>query len=285
MRKLYTMTARALCAVSASVAILCTASAVATPKKAAVVTTTAAPKGCPGTDFPRLDCSAIAAEASVMQAREASSATTLFECELLVSFLALCAAGAAATFAWSASRAAHDSNRPWLEFSEGVKRPFRVSINCAEFELEINLFNRGKSPATNVVVLTELLAVNPSVGDITASAEAKRKLISCLKAADKRRVAIGVTIFPKEMATPGKASAKIDAGAISAARGNPPGQARFYVAIGVRYRLGRSNRFGYTVNVYALHLSTGDVDYAEGQTTSVLPNQWELVDRWIGSAD
>jgi hypothetical protein len=79
-------------------------------------------KGCPGTQYPRLTCDAIAAQADLEQARQSlrqasqsARQADLFRTEILISFLTMVAAIAAAVFAARAASAARRTVNAFIE--------------------------------------------------------------------------------------------------------------------------------------------------------------------------
>jgi hypothetical protein len=238
---------------------------------------------CPHTDNPSFDCNSITAQADLDQARQAKRAANLFLVELFVSFFTLCAASAAAAFAWSASRAGHDANRPWLEFEISGLLPFSISAKEAVFTLELDISNRGKSPAINMMPIMELHAFSASVKRPERAAIAQRSIERRLHAKDFRRFKMGRTIFPKEKATEKVLSDKVSEADIANARGDPPGRVIYQIGIGIRYRFGR-RRFGYTINSYEVKIQTGEPNYSPNAENRIQRQHMSLADCDLGYA-
>jgi hypothetical protein len=123
------------------------------------------PKGCPGSQYPRLRCEAIAAQAELEQARQsvrqADQSTRqggLFRTEILISAVTMFAAIAAAIFAASAATAATGTYKAFVAVERGrlIVAPFDPSLNgtTKAFELEVGATNVGK--ATCVITRTRL---------------------------------------------------------------------------------------------------------------------------------
>lgn len=251
-------------------------------KQPATIAANQPANGCPGTQYPGLKCEAISAEMAVQDHRQSVRQTQLFTAEIFITLLTLIVVAIAAGFARSASIAGHDANRPWIELAEGDIRPFHVSKDAAKFKADFHLFNRGKSPATNVVTLMVLMPFHPATDRLKRAEAAKRAVEQLLMDKSKRSRKVGITIFPKAKPTTQYVADEIDAGQIKKARGDPLGQVSFQIGVGVRYRFGR--RFCYTVMSYDVVLSTGDIDFSEGHETAILPHYIQLFDCWVGYA-
>jgi len=218
-----------------------------------------------------------------IQAHQAERAANLFVAELTISFLTLFVVGVAAGFAYSAARAGHDANRPWLEIQLSQFTPFHVGASGADFTGELKIWNRGKSPATYVKPLLQLFVFNVEMDRSERAAIAQRTIENLLRTKDGKRHKTGRTIFQKNEPTDIMLSGEVSEVEIAHARGTSLGQAIYQIAVGVRYKFGWL-RSGYTVNSYELRLRIGDISYIPNVQTSVGVEHIGLIDCEIGYA-
>jgi len=113
-------------------------------------------KGCPGTQYPRLNCDAISAQTNLEQARQSERQTAqivrqidLFRVELIISALTMVAAFAAAVFAARAATAARATVKAFVEVEQAdifiTLENFAFSNVFVRFNIVVN--NLGRSTA------------------------------------------------------------------------------------------------------------------------------------------
>jgi hypothetical protein len=159
-------------------------------------------------------------------------------------------------------------------------KPMLVSKGGAELSSKFNLFNRGKSPATGVLIFMRLMAFPREEGAfLNYAGKVKAAVEQDLDQGRTKR--FGVTIFPREQPVEDSATAELGEAEITAARGEPPGQVEFYLGVGVRYRFGR--QLCRTISVYNMLLLGGDLDFDNAET-SIHPDNVELMDCLHGYA-
>ena len=79
-----------------------------------------------------------------------------------------------------AADAAHDANRPWIELGLPTNVAMYFTAHGVELAANVGFTNRGKSPATNVLIRAELIAVpvkESGVGDSKNPRRSKEKVI------------------------------------------------------------------------------------------------------------
>jgi len=131
--------------------------------------------------------------------------------------------------------AANDANRPWIEVVITEKRSFSIKPGLARVEFMVSLKNRGKSPGISVMPRAILVAVPESGHEPYA---AVNRLDEMMDDWEIRHPEIGTTIFPGVELEPQLFGANLFRKKLDAAVGGPGNKARFWVAIGVRYKFG-----------------------------------------------
>lgn len=143
--------------------------------------------------------------------------------------------------------AAHDANRPWIDIVIVGKPHLKIRDGEASVKVTIKLLNRGKSPATNVMAITQLAGV-PIIGPIHDDAPIRKleKLFDDWTVHDRT---MGITAFPTSETKQVHVSHFSD-DEWEELSGGEPGPMVFYLGIGVRYRFGERRAktlYGYTL--------------------------------------
>lgn len=117
-------------------------------------------KGCPGTDYPRLSCEAISAQATLNQWRQSADQAGWVKAEIVLTAFTLLAAAAAALFARGAVRTASDhlaharsESRPYILF-QNMRVTERHDAGSGYWEFAFDVINNGQTPARVTSAMT-----------------------------------------------------------------------------------------------------------------------------------
>ncbi|MCG2632995.1 hypothetical protein L6654_41260 [Bradyrhizobium sp. WYCCWR 13023] len=170
------------------------------------------------------------------------------------------------------AEAAHDANRPWVEAIITEKREFSIRPGRARVSFMVSLRNKGNSPATAVKARAVLVA-RPA-DEPSSENGALAKLAQLMDYRESQQPDRGISIFPGIENEPQTYGSNIFRESLEEAVGGPGREARFWVAVGVRYKFGE--RTGETLYAYMLTFRGRPQTIAVSENIGFGPDEFEL---------
>ena len=135
-----------------------------------------------------------------------------------------------------AADAAHQANRPWLELKIAPGGPLEVNARGVSLRSVVTVRNRGRSPATNVLVITQLAAQSLE-GDVIYKNLAVRKVAEVLENLRVHDRTTGITVFPDSEDVQNHGTS-LSPEELNASRLDSNAPLLISLAVAVRYRFG-----------------------------------------------
>jgi|GEM_PF-5351521 len=182
--------------------------------------TQAAHQQCIGKDGEKADCTAISVQAAIEQARDADWQANAAAAGVIIGFLTLLAAAAAACFAWLAAHhtkrsadAANEAQRPWIairkaRICQDIDNSGAGAVPMMLIEIEFVVENVGSAPARDFGISYKFASEGDAVSVIDGLIV---DFESALAISDDGKRLAGKVIFPVAKETiPGKFRFEVD---------------------------------------------------------------------------